>query len=81
MKATIAILLLGAVMVLAEEKYDGHTIEEIIADDNLRKDYFECLMDTKECTADGEELKSELNINFFFFWYTLRNMYVNTAKL
>lgn len=45
-------------------KYDNVDLDAIVKNDRLLRAYVDCLLGTKVCTKDGEELKSELNENF-----------------
>ncbi|KAJ8928809.1 hypothetical protein NQ314_018575, partial [Rhamnusium bicolor] len=41
-------------------KYDNVDLDEIIKNDRLMRNYVDCLLGTKKCTKDGEELKKVL---------------------
>lgn len=41
-------------------KYDNVDLDAIIKNDRLLRAYVDCLLGTKKCTKDGEELKSKL---------------------
>ncbi|XP_071448260.1 ejaculatory bulb-specific protein 3-like [Hetaerina americana] len=41
-------------------KFDSINLDEVLASDRLLKNYFDCLMDRKPCTAEGSELKARL---------------------
>lgn len=66
MKAIVGFLFLAAVAVVYAEdvkkfttKYDNVNIDDILKSDRLLNNYFDCLMDKKACTPDGQELKSK----------------------
>ncbi|XP_017045062.1 ejaculatory bulb-specific protein 3 [Drosophila ficusphila] len=64
MKMTLALLVLGLILVAAEEKYttkyDNLDVDEILRSDRLFSNYFKCLVDTGKCTPEGRELKKSL---------------------
>ncbi|XP_056639217.1 ejaculatory bulb-specific protein 3-like [Diorhabda carinulata] len=67
MKLTFFTCVIFAVVVVSvktEEKYttkyDNINIDEIINNDRLLRSYVDCLLGTKPCTKDGEELKKVL---------------------
>ncbi|KAH8253605.1 hypothetical protein KR032_006222 [Drosophila birchii] len=64
MKMIMALLVLGLVLVAAEEKYttkyDNIDVDEILKSDRLFNNYFKCLIDTGKCTPEGRELKKSL---------------------
>lgn len=39
-------------------KYDNIDIDEILNNERLLKNYFDCIMDKGRCTPDGQELRS-----------------------
>uniref|UniRef100_A0A8D9A9E6 Ejaculatory bulb-specific protein 3 n=1 Tax=Cacopsylla melanoneura TaxID=428564 RepID=A0A8D9A9E6_9HEMI len=41
-------------------KYDNINLEEILANDRLLNNYYNCLMEEGKCTPDGSELKKLL---------------------
>nr|AUF73002.1 chemosensory protein [Anoplophora chinensis] len=41
-------------------KYDNIDLDEILKNDRLLRAYVDCLLGTKKCTNDGEELKKVL---------------------
>lgn len=51
-----------AISYAAEEKYmtkyDNVDLDAIIANDRLLRAYVDCLLGTRKCTKDGQELKS-----------------------
>ncbi|XP_056639212.1 ejaculatory bulb-specific protein 3-like [Diorhabda sublineata] len=64
MKLSLVVCVVLAVVVVsarAEEKYttkyDNINIDEIINNDRLLRGYVDCLLGTKSCTKEGEELK------------------------
>lgn len=40
-------------------KYDNVDLDAIIKNDRLLRSYIDCLLGTKKCNKDGEELKSK----------------------
>ncbi|XP_033250789.1 ejaculatory bulb-specific protein 3-like [Drosophila miranda] len=64
MKMLLTLLLLGVVLVAAEEKYttkyDNLDVDEILKSDRLFTNYFKCLIETGKCTPEGRELKKSL---------------------
>lgn len=42
-------------------KYDNIDLDAIIKNERLLRAYIDCLLGTKQCTKDGEELKSKLS--------------------
>lgn len=40
-------------------KYDNIDLDEILSNDRLLKNYFDCIMDRGKCTPDGQELRSK----------------------
>lgn len=40
-------------------KYDNVDLDSIIKNDRLLRAYVDCLLGSKNCTKDGEELKSK----------------------
>lgn len=42
-------------------KYDNVDLDEIVKNERLLRAYVDCLLGTKKCTKDGEELKSKFN--------------------
>lgn len=40
-------------------KYDNVDLDAIIKNDRLLRSYVDCLLGSKHCTKDGEELKSK----------------------
>nr|WJJ63291.1 chemosensory protein 6 [Pachyrhinus yasumatsui] len=65
---SVAILLFigvcGVVYCRPEEKYttkyDNIDLDAIIKNDRLLRNYIDCVLGTKKCTKDGEELKRHL---------------------
>ncbi|CAH1395236.1 unnamed protein product [Nezara viridula] len=41
-------------------KLDGHEIQQVLADDKLYHQYFNCVMDKGKCTPDGQDLKDHI---------------------
>ncbi|XP_046399600.1 allergen Tha p 1-like isoform X1 [Ischnura elegans] len=41
-------------------RFDSINLDEVLASDRLLKNYLECLMDRKPCTAEGTELKARI---------------------
>lgn len=40
-------------------KYDNIDIDQILSNDRLFTNYYNCLLDKGKCSPDGQELKSE----------------------
>nr|ARM20137.1 chemosensory protein [Galeruca daurica] len=64
MKLSLVVCVILAVVVVSAKpeekyttKYDNINIDEIINNDRLLRSYVDCLLGTKPCTKDGEELK------------------------
>ncbi|CAG9837567.1 unnamed protein product [Diabrotica balteata] len=67
MKLSIAICLIFVFVAVSARpddkyttKYDNVNLDDIIKSDRLLRNYIDCLLGTKKCTADGEELKKVL---------------------
>ncbi|KAG8243794.1 ejaculatory bulb-specific protein 3-like [Homalodisca vitripennis] len=61
-----AVVVLAGLVVLAvtgqkyTTKYDGVDIDNILHNDRLLNNYFNCIMDKGKCSPDGQELKKNL---------------------
>lgn len=59
----VALFLVVFVAVAAEDKYttkyDDVDLDNVLRNDRLFKNYFNCVMDKGPCTPDGAELKSK----------------------
>lgn len=42
-------------------KYDNVDLEAIVKNDRLLRSYVDCLIGSKKCTKDGDELKSKFS--------------------
>nr|APC94294.1 chemosensory protein 1 [Pyrrhalta aenescens] len=67
MKFVLVFVVLGVIAVTARPeddkyttKYDNINIDELIQNDRLLRNYVDCLLGTKPCNKDGEELKKVL---------------------
>lgn len=47
-------------------KYDNLDLDSIFKNDRLLRNYVDCLLGSKKCTKEGEELKSKLIVKICF---------------
>lgn len=52
-----SLLLLVAVCLAYESKYDNIDLDKVLANDRLRTNYVKCLLNEGPCTPDAVELK------------------------
>lgn len=55
-------------------KYDNVNLEEVLSNEKLLMNYYNCIMDKGKCTPDGTELKSKSFLKFRLLCLDERSM-------
>lgn len=61
-------------------KYDNFDLDAIIKNDRLLRAYVDCLLGTKKCTKEGEELKSKIYIYTYIVFNSSLNHFIRIIK-
>ena len=48
-------------------KYDNVNLDEVMSNEKLLMNYYNCIMDKGKCTPDGSELRSKFLMYIAFF--------------